>query len=87
MFQRIFALVLALALLLSILGGCNGRVESPADRFNRTQAGTITPDGRVKAGSGQNTPDGKIRYETENGGQFEVTPTPEGGYRDPKRIK
>jgi hypothetical protein len=63
---------------------------SAAEYFDKTQSNTMTPHGRVKAGSAKLTGNGKVRYQTEDGRLWEVTATPDssGGYRysDPKSV-
>ncbi len=62
--------------------GCGGNNEktpkpaTPAEHFNGTQGGTMTPDGEVVPNSAKDTGDGRIIYETKNGGKFEAVAKP-----------
>jgi hypothetical protein len=75
-----------------VSGGCDGGrpnrdALSPAEYFNKTQGNTMTPHGRIKAGSGSSIGNGKITYQTEDGTTWEVMATPDGNgfrYSDPK---
>lgn len=83
-----FALILSLGG--AIVGCGNSEAQPPAspplpprvEYFQRNQAQTMTPHGRVLAETATGTPDGGIQYRTEDGANWKVSATPngDGGY-------
>ncbi len=52
--------------------GCS-REKTAVEHFKETQANTVTPHGKIKMDSVQQSSDNKVQYETESGKKMEVT--------------
>jgi hypothetical protein len=54
------------------LAGCRPAPASKIGRFRADQEGTVTPHGRIKMDTVDETADGRISYETSDGASFVV---------------
>ena len=81
-----------------LLPGCGGNAQgpkppdantlSPAEFFDQSQGGTITPHGPIVPGSAMDMGEGVVQYQTEDGSTFQVEARrTEDGYRYQNPIK
>jgi predicted small lipoprotein YifL len=63
---------------------------TPAEFFNQTQEGTVTPHGPIIPGSAKDVGEGAVQYQTEDGSIFQVeTRRTAEGYRylSPRKVE
>ena len=83
--------VVLVAALVLMIGGCADGgappAPTPAQESDATHGGTtITPYGTVVRGSAQDTDDGSVVYQTEDGRAWKVRPRPDGAYGTPEPV-
>ena len=80
----------AILLMLVLLLGCSEQRKPKAEVFREVQRPVVTPHGTIVPDSVQETPSGKIQYQTTDKSQWEVTmdrgPDGHWQYGQPKRL-